>query len=194
MPADDVRVDHINSELPSKETQQVIQTIPSVSPQAHTVTHEVSPEIDNDESKVLYITDSVGEIVSLSAFSYATGAKIVKVATANSDNSELLDITKSELEKTAFNTVVLHVGSDDISRFDTMNDPAQQLEYFEQEVIKTATGVLNVAEQVLSDYSSVQKLVVIKHPPRFESKASDPYNIKKDLTTLYNSTLEHRRF
>ena len=84
---------------------------------------------------------------------------------------------------------MLQAGSVDITNLNTKDNPAEYLDYFKQEVVISAKNFFQVGENALSNFSSLEKVVLLKQVPRYDPVDVDLLSIKPALAQLYNNTI-----
>ena len=195
--------DQIQPSLPPTNVQTDLEpslTDPLTSPNEVTT----SDSMVSDADTILYVTDTVGDIVDLEALENVTKKKIIKkkahsavystddnlVKRAPSNPSlNFTDVISSQLETKDHHSLIIQAGAEDITNLITEENPSQYLEYFKQETIISAENIFTAAEKALELQPSLKKVVVMKHIPRFDPISNDPLSLKTELSTLFNSTL-----
>ena len=155
-------------------------------------------------NKVLFVGDSISSNVEVEVLESAMNAEIktVKAYAAIFDNignvakkaarfpaKNMTDVTQLELEKEAFDILLLQSGSVDITNLETKNNPEVYSEYFKQEVVVAAKNLVAVAENALRSHSGLKKVIILNQTPRYDEKLVDPLGLKSAFVQLYNNTL-----
>ena len=70
-----------------------------------------------------------------------------------------MDVTKQEVKKEQFDTLLLQSGSVDITNLDTKSQPQEHTEYLKQEVIISARNIFSVAESALESQPDIEKIM-----------------------------------
>ena len=96
---------------------------------------------------------------------------------------------EKEHEKTVFDGLILQAGSVDISNLNTRDNATEHFEYFSQETTKSAENLFQVAESSLRNHPNLQKVVIMKQIPRYDTESVDPLQIKPALSEIYNNKL-----
>ena len=84
-------------------------------------------------------------------------------------NLNVTAVAKDELEKAEFDHLVLAAPTVDITNLDTSNvKPEDSTEVFKQKVEISCKNMVKVAENALSNHSSLMKVTIMNHDPRFD--------------------------
>ena len=99
-------------------------------------------------------------------------------------------VIDSELMKGDTDILIVQSGSVDITNMKTKgNNPMKYGEYFKQQTIISATNLFSTVSKALSSNPSLQKVIIMKLVPRYDSSGNDPQSIKAALAQLFNDTL-----
>ena len=130
------------------------------------------------------------KIVTARAYSsvHDTVSNVAKTA-ARFPKSNFTDVIPMELQKDKFQTLVIQAGLVDIKNLKTRENPAEHMEYFRQETVKSAQNIFNAALNALTLQPSLQKVVLMKQIPRYDPTELDPMELKPALSDLYNNTI-----
>ena len=92
-----------------------------------------------------------------------------------------------ELHKNSFKTLVLAAGAVEISKLQSKEgcDPAK----LREETIEIAQKIFCLAETALEEHPFLEKVVVVRNIPRFDSKSTDCAQLKPKLALLADSVL-----
>ena len=71
----------------------------------------------------------------------------------------------------------------------TKDNPTEHFDYYHQETVKSANNLFNVAVKSLSSNPSLQKVVILKHIPRYDTTQTDPLQLKPALSQIFNNTM-----
>ena len=105
-------------------------------------------------------------------------------------NKKFSVVIDEELKKAPADFLFVQSGSVDITNMKTTDDNLEKYsEYFKQEAVLSATNLFTAVTNSLITNTSVKKAVIMKHIPRYDTKASDPHSVKSALSQLYNNTL-----
>ena len=85
--------------------------------------------------------------------------------------------------------MILQAGSVDITNLNTRDNATEHFEYFNQETLRSAENLIKVAESALKSHPTLQKVVILKHIPRYDPVAVDPLHIKPALSQIYNNNM-----
>ena len=94
-----------------------------------------------------------------------------------------------ELRKDNYQTLILQAGSVDITNLNTKDNPTNYIEYFRQETVMSARNLFSAAVNAIESGSSMQKIIIMKHIPRYDASNVDPLALKSTLSMLFNDTL-----
>ena len=148
--------------------------------------------------------DSITNSLDTKVIEQATNAEIFKVKAYCSVRDEVTNIAKhapklphlnytdvvqSELAKTEFDALVLQAGSVDITNLKTREDATKHFQFFNEEANKSAANLFSVAESSLRNNPNLQKVVIMKQIPRYDTNISDPLEVKPALSDIYNNKL-----
>ena len=101
-------------------------------------------------------------------------------------------VIKEELKKSPTDTLIIQAGSVDITNFKTTEDKLQRFrEYYKQETVVAANNLFSAVTDALNTNPELEKVIIMKQIPRYDSKANDPSSVKSLLSTLFNTTLDH---
>ena len=103
--------------------------------------------------------------------------------------SNFTDVIPSQLKKSQYNSLVIQSGSVDISNLNTKENPQTYLEYSRQETVISAKNLFSAAVNAFTVQPSLEKVVIMKQTPRYDSVESDPLSLKPVLAQLFNTTL-----
>ena len=99
------------------------------------------------------------------------------------------DVIPEELAKSEYHSLVLQAGSVDISNMNTKNTNEEDIEYFKDETVLSAQHLFKAAENALEIQPSLEKVVIMKHIPRYDPLAADPLSLKPALSQMFNNLL-----
>ena len=195
--------------LPKKRSSPAPPPAPQASrpappPAAETINRrtEVKKTVYMKKPKVLFVADSVGRNVNFNKLERATNTRIKSTKAYSSENhnaarwpeKNVTDVTKKELAKNVHNdgidVLVLSAPTVDVTNLDTSKlRPSDNIEFFKQEVINSSKNMISVAENALRSNNELKKVVIMCHPPRFDTKEVDPLSLKHSLAKIANANL-----
>ena len=155
-------------------------------------------------SKILIIGDSISSNVDLKALENATDKKFITAKAYSSQRStesnirkkaphfpksNFQDVIQEQLAKSDYHSLVLQVGSVDFSNMNTKNTSEEDIEYFKDETVLSAQHLFKAAENALEVKPSLEKVVIMKHIPRYDPLTSDPLSLKPALSQMFNNLL-----
>ena len=139
----------------------------------------------NLRPKILYVADSVGQTAAMPIIE--NGQSRVVTAKAYSSvydvkarwpKCNFRDVVKNRLEnpgQDSFDVLVMSAPTVDISNLDTSNlRPKDNTEMYQQKVIESSNNMFKIAKQSLELNPNLSNVVIMEHPPRFDSKMVDP--------------------
>ena len=184
----------------SKSTQKIKNPAPSNTPR--TTSSSSSPKSAFlSKPKVLYIADSVGHTASMQNLEFFQGCRI-KTARAYSsilDNEakwpkhNFADVAKHALKKPGRDQVdvlVMSAPTVDISNLDTTKvQQMDKTDIFQQKATLSSKNMFTIAETTLKQNSSITKVIIMEHPPRFDTFDVDPTSLKANLARIANAAL-----
>ena len=100
-----------------------------------------------------------------------------------------IDVVEKELDRHDYSVLVLGGGTVEITNLNTDVTPEENLMQFKDEVIKASQKLFNLAECALHTYPSLDKVVLLRRPPRFDPVSVDPLELKPQLSRLGDSVL-----
>ena len=165
----------------------------------------IDHEKDQESDTILFVTDSIGDIIDIAEVEAITNKKLCKknaystVYTSDSNVAKCApadpemnfsDIIANQLEHTDHHSLIIQAGSHDITNLNTELNPSQYSEYFKQEVTISAQNIFTAAENALRTQPSLKKVVLMKRIPRCDPASVDPSSLKSELSLLFNSTLD----
>ena len=189
------------------QSPTVEQSLPSRAPQPHSSRVTSSPRHSAPapvEKKTLLIGDSISANVTVEALENATQSKFTTARAYSSIHdteantakhaarfplSNFADVVPAMLGKDDYQLLVLQAGSVDITNLKTKDNPSKYLEYYRQETVMSAKNLFQSAVEAISASSTLQKVLIMKHIPRYDPSAVDPLCLKPALSQLYNNTL-----
>ena len=151
--------------------------------------------------KVLFIADSVGRNVEFRKVEKASNVRIttkkayssVKNKNARWPELNVTDVTRKEVNNVAhgdnYDVLVLSAPTVDITNLDTMNFKASEnLEFFKQEVLISSKNMISAGENAIRMNPGLKKVIILCHPPRFDTSEVDPLMLKQTLAKIANKT------
>ena len=156
------------------------------------------------QSKILFIGDSISSYANFEAIAEATDSKIVtaKAYSAVYDDEtnkakkapsfpskNFVDVVPSEVVKDNYKHLILQSGSVDISNLNTSQNAEANLNYFQQQAVISAQNIFNAGVSALACQPSLEKVVILKHIPRYDPSHVDPLQLKPALSQLFNTML-----
>ena len=67
--------------------------------------------------------------------------------------------------------------------------PEQNLALFREEIFSTTAKMFSIAESALHSHKELEKVIILKRPPRFDKVSADPLQLKPQLSSLGNAFL-----
>ena len=104
-------------------------------------------------------------------------------------NKNFLDVIENELDDCDYDILVLGGGTIEITNLDTKVDPDKKLLFFKDEILTANQKMFSLAESALHSYPSLQKVIILRRPPRFDPITTDPLELKPQLSRLGDAIL-----
>ena len=211
----DVKIENIKRIKP-KETSEPTSTASSTPPPTYPTAPPSQPPVAPSrpahfrkkkkstflaKAKVLYIGDSVAHNVEFPNLEEATNCRIRTVKAYSSVLNEkarfphknVTDVTPVALMETheddEYTELVLSSPTVDISNLETSSlKPDDNTEVYKQSVVISCKNIFTAAEKALSNHPKLRQVVILEHPPRFDTKQSDPLGLKPQLAKYANMT------
>ena len=155
----------------------------------------------NKKQKILYVADSVGHTVSARDIEKANDCRIVTDKAYSSvhdvnarwPKQNFSDAVKTKLANPGRDNIdilVMSAPTVDITNLDTSQlTPSQDTQIFQEKSKQSSKNMFNLAERSLAQNPSLEKVIIMEHPPRFDTKYQDPMSLKPKLAKLANATL-----
>ena len=150
--------------------------------------------------KILYVADSVGHSAEMRKLEISQNCRI-KTAQAYSSvyspaarwpNRNFTEVVRAELQNPGrehVDVMVLSAPTVDITNLDSSQlRPNDNTDAFQHQVIISCQNMINLAENSLRNNPGLAKVVILEHPPRFDTPDMDPTSLKPNLARLANST------
>lgn len=163
-------------------------------------------ENDKDNIKnVLYVADSIGQNIDfqfigkkIDSFRSEVAYSATYDIKAKYPTSNFTDVVKNSLNKEPADALIIQGGSVDITNLDTQTDPFGRLELMKQTIRTSSQNIFKIAENALTEYPQLQKVIIMERIERFDLENSDPFRIKSQLSKLgnqeYQSLLNESKF
>ena len=151
-----------------------------------------------EKDKLLWVADSISSNLDFKhiADKIDMTIKHAKAYTVTADspgakfpNRNFLDVVEKECDETDFSVLVLGGGTVEITNLDTTQNPEENIIEFKEKVFAASKKMFNLAECALQTYPCLEKVIILKKPPRFDPKDVDPMELKPQLSKLGNSIL-----
>ena len=155
----------------------------------------------NLKPKILYVADSVGHTASLRDLEKSCNARIVSArayssvpdSSARWPDQNYKDVVEEKLKNPGrenFDTLVMSAPTADITNLDTSRlRSLDNTDFYKQRVIQSSRDMFSLAIASLEQNANLRKVIIMEHPPRFDSRNVDPISLKPSLRTLANTTL-----
>ena len=148
--------------------------------------------------KLLYVGDSVGHSVSLRKVEEFQNCRIrsarayssvfdVNARWPQNNFSDVVENSLKNNERDCPDILVMSAPTVDISNLDTT--VKSNLEVFQNKAIISSQNMFKVAEKALKLCPRLRKVIIMEHPPRFDTRDVDPSSLKPALAKLANATL-----
>ena len=178
----------------------------NLNPIPHGVNAEERPLTKKKAQNVLFVGDSIAGNSHLPTIENAVDAdvKLVKAYSSIFENTHTAahsapkfphknfeDVITNEMNKSKYDTLIIQAGSVDITNLKTDAPNANEyLEYFKQKTLISAKNLFQTAVKAESKHSELEKIVLMKQTPRYDSNSSNPPGLKPYLSQLFNEHLD----
>ena len=151
------------------------------------------------------IGDSISNQLHIKTIECATNAR-VRTAKAYSTINENIDnvlkhapkfptknfndVIEKELDKEEADILLVQSGSVDISNLKTEDKKVQNIEYFKQQTVISATNLFTSVTNAAQNHPGLRKIIIFKQTPRFDTTATTEPGMKQNLSKLFNDTLD----
>ena len=86
--------------------------------------------------------------------------------------------------------LVMSAPTVDITNMDTANLHSTENTWgLQEKAIKSSKNMFQIAENSIQKYPNLRKVIIMEHPPRFDTVDVDPLSVKPTLAKLANTTL-----
>ena len=150
--------------------------------------------------RILYVGDSIAHNVGIKHIETKSGTRITSKKAYSSvfdkkarwPRSNLKDVTEKALKEThnddKYEYAVLSAPTVDITNLDTSKvKPLDSIQGLKEEVKKSCKNVMETAQKTIETNQSIRKVIILEHPPRFDTKNADPLSLKPELAKYANS-------
>ena len=100
----------------------------------------------------------------------------------------IMDVTITELKKSSFNQLVIGAPTVDISNLNTekvrANDNVDRLK---EKIRASCQNIMKVAQDAIENNPSLERVTVMNHAPRYDTKDVDPIGLKPNLANFANN-------
>ena len=104
-------------------------------------------------------------------------------------NQNMIYVAKKEVKKKPFKFVLLQTPSVHITNLNTENNAESSIKKYKDVVEKSAGKMVELAEAILKENSSVEKIFLVDCAQRFDVSRNDPFGLKPELAK-YNNTIQ----
>ena len=145
--------------------------------------------------KVLYVGDSMGRNVNFPKIESEVKCtiKTAKAYSAAHDkdakwpDSNYTEVVDKELTKQTYDTLVMTAPTVDITNLDTSKlKEEDSTDVYQQIVFVSCQNMISTAHRAIQQ-QNLEQVILMEHPPRFDSKELDPIGLKPKLAKLANS-------
>ena len=151
--------------------------------------------------KILYVGDSVGHTASLRNLEIFQNCRIRSNRAYSSVYDEKArwpkcnysDVVKHAIEnpgRERDDVLVMSAPTVDITNIDASKlQPADKTETIQERAIQSSRNMFYLAETTLRQNPNLTKVIIMEHPPRFDTPDVDPTSLKPSLARLANATM-----
>ena len=153
--------------------------------------------------KVLLIEDSIAENTNVALLEKESNTRIrtkkahtaVYDKTARYSSKNFTDVVPDAMleahEDDQYSHLVLAAPSADITNIDASNLTVDgNIEVFKQNVQISCQNMFTVATNALEMNKNLEKVILMEHPPRHDTREDDPTGIKPELAKFANATMQ----
>ena len=91
--------------------------------------------------------------------------------------------------------VVLSAPTVDITNLDTSNvKPSENIEAFKQQIVISCKNMMTTGENALNAHPEIKKVIIMEHPPRFDTVDKDPISLKSEFAKYANNVYQQLWF
>ena len=146
----------------------------------------------------MYVGDSVAHSANFYTVEKDTGSEVhtkkaySSILDLNSRFPEknVKNVVENQLQKESYSALILGAPSVDITNLRTDNISVEDdIGHLKQKVSISCNNMLDLAHGALVTYPQLQKVVLMEHCPRFDTKDVDPTNVKPFLARFANREL-----
>ena len=84
--------------------------------------------------------------------------------------------------------VVLSAPTVDITNMNTSRTkPSENLEAFKHEIVESCKNTYATAEKALASHPELKKVIILEHPPRYDTPEQDPLSLKSEFAKYANN-------
>ena len=151
--------------------------------------------------KLLYITDSVGHTAAIRNVEIGQNCRVrtgrayssVHNLNARWPERNFRDVVNYALKhpgRENFDVLVMSAPTVDITNLNTSKlQTSENTLFFQQQACISSQNMFKLAEESSQNNPSLSKVVIMEHPPRFDTPDMDPTSLKPELARIANSTL-----
>ena len=146
--------------------------------------------------KVLYVADSVGRNVQFPKVEndIKCTVKTAKAYSAayNKDakwpDLNFTEVVNNEVTKQPYDVLVMTAPTVDITNLDTSKlHEEDNTDVYQQMVYVSCQNMFSAAQRAIQAQPNLEQVMLMEHPPRFDSRDLDPVGLKPKLAKLANS-------
>ena len=148
----------------------------------------------SSKSKVLIVGDSIAHNSNFRILEKATNTVIrtAKAYTADFDvnarkpNENFKYVARNTARTNKFKIVVMQSPAVDITNLHTNDNSADAVINYKKVVENSTRKMFEVAETIIEENKSVEKVIILDRTPRFDTQTEDPFGLKPKLATFGN--------
>ena len=150
------------------------------------------------KEKILWVGDSINCNLDFNYIARQTDmdVKPAKAYAASADapgskfpKNNFLDVVEKELEGDDFKVLVLGGGNVEITNLNTIENTDDNIASFKDGILTATQMLFSIAETALQTYPELQKVILLRRPPRFDPVGVDPLQLKPQLSKLGDAFL-----
>ena len=104
-------------------------------------------------------------------------------------SKNFLDVVEKELDKRNYKVLVLGGGTVEVTNLNANINTEINLTSFREEITTSSQKMFALAESALQTHKDLEKVIILRRPPRFDPVTGDPLQIKPQLSSLGDATL-----
>ena len=147
---------------------------------------------------ILWVADSINYNTDFKDISEKTGMDVHPIRAnliseepegAEDHGRNFIAVVEEELNSRIHDILVIGGGISEITNLNTKTNPEMKLAEFKEKVTDSSKALFSLAEAAIHEHSTLNKVIILKKPPRFDPISSDPMELKPQLSRLADTVL-----